>query len=47
MPGRQVKNWKLYHHFRRQGLGKSLAARRTNWVVKRRRLKRARRKRRK
>lgn len=42
MPYKSIKNVRLYRKFRRRGLSKSLAARRSNWVVKRRRLKRRR-----
>jgi hypothetical protein len=44
MPGRQIKNWRMYHALRKRGLSKSSAARITNAKAKRKR-KRSRRKR--
>lgn len=36
MPGKQVKNWKMYHKLRRKGMSKKKAARITNARKKRR-----------
>lgn len=38
MPGKQVKNWKMYHKLRKKGMGKTKAAKITN--AKRRKKKR-------
>lgn len=40
MPGKQVKNWKMYHRLRRKGHSKTSAAKIANSKGKRRRKKR-------
>jgi len=40
MPGGTVKDWRLYHKLRRKGYTKTSAARTANFVAKRRRLAR-------
>lgn len=42
MPGKQVKDWKLYHKLRRKKSGKKRMSKRSaaklaNWIAKRRR----------
>jgi hypothetical protein len=39
MPGKQVKDWGLYHSLRRGRRSKASAARLANWMAKKRRAK--------
>jgi hypothetical protein len=34
MPGKQVKNWSMYHKLRKKGMGKTKAAKITNAKAK-------------
>lgn len=36
MPGKQIKNWRMYHALRRKGMSKTRAAKITNGRSKRR-----------
>lgn len=42
MPGKQVKNWKMYEGLRREGYSKQSAARITNSAMKKKRKKKVR-----